>query len=81
MKADRNPTSRSPVNDQREDLAIQQILAGLMHHPSSTTRTQGYAMVQGAYGLWGALAFAQWEIERYQPGKGRASLGSELSFL
>jgi len=37
--------------------------------------------VQETYGLWGILAFAQWEIERYRQADGSASVDSELSFL
>lgn len=59
----------------------QQMLANLMHQPSSKKRTHAYGVVQEAYGLWGILAFAQWEIERYQQVDGSASLDSELSFL
>ena len=81
VKADRQHRTRSSVNEQREDVAIQQMLAGLMHQPTSKKRTQAYALVQEAYGFWGILAFAQWEIARYQQADGSASLDSELSFL
>jgi len=81
VKADRQHRTRLSVNEQREDLAIQQMLAGLMHQPTSKKRTQAYALVQEAYGFWGILAFAQWEIARYQQADGSASLDSELSFL
>ncbi len=73
--------ARSISPAQREEMTIQQMLAGLMHHPSSTTRTRAYALIQDAYGMWGILAFAQWEITRYQQVDGSASLDSELSFL
>ena len=52
-----------------------------MQRPSAATRTQAYALVQEAYGLWGILGFAQWEVERYQQADASASLDSELSFL
>ena len=81
VKADRQHRTRSSVNEQREDVAIQQMLAGLMHQPTSKKRTQAYVLVQEAYGFWGILAFAQWEIARYQQADGSASLDSELSFL
>jgi hypothetical protein len=69
------------LKPQGEDVAIQQILANLMLDPTSKKLTQAYALVQEAYGLWGILAFAQWEIERYQQADASASLDSELSFL
>ncbi len=72
---------RSSMDHQREDAAVQQILARLMQDPSATKRTRAYALVQETYGLWGILAFAQWEIERYQQADGSASVDSELSFL
>jgi len=73
----------SPLSpeQQREEFAIQQMLAGLLHHTSSTTRTRAYSLVQEAYGLWGILAFAQWEVDRYQQADASASLDGELSFL
>jgi len=81
VKIDSSHRSDSSRNGQREDVAIQQMLAGLIQHPSSTTRMRAYAAVQEAYGFWGILAFAQWEIARYQQADARASLDSELSFL
>ena len=69
------------VAQQRQEVSMQQVLANLMHHPSATKRTRAYSLVQEAYGLWGILAFAQWEIERYQQTDGSASFDSELSFL
>lgn len=66
---------------QREESTFQRMLSSLTHNPSPKKRTRAYAVVQEAYGLWGVLAFAQWEIERYQQVDGSASLDSELSFL
>jgi len=66
---------------QREEVAIQQMLARLMHQTSSATRTHAYELVQAAYGLWGVLNMAQWEIQRYQQTDASASVDSELSFL
>ncbi len=80
-KADIEGIPRFTVEQQRQEASVQQILAGLMQRPSAATRTQAYALVQEAYGLWGILAFAQWEVERYQQTDGSASLDSELSFL
>lgn len=72
---------RSSIDHQRKEVVVQQILANLMHNPSAMKRTQAYVLVQEAYGLWGILAFAQWEVERYQQADGSASVDSELSFL
>ncbi len=74
VKAEHQPISRY-------EMAVQQMLAGLMHQPSQAKRTKAYAVVQEAYGLWGILAFAQWEIVRYGQKDASASLDSELSFL
>ncbi len=81
VQAGSQQMGRSLIGGQREESMFQQILASLMHDPSPKKRTRAYAVVQEAYGLWGILAFAQWEIERYQQVDGSASLDSELSFL
>ena len=81
VKVDGQEIVGSSIGGQREKVVLQQTLASLMHDPSATKRTRAYAVVQEAYGLWGILAFAQWEIERYQQVDGSASLDSELSFL
>ncbi len=73
--------ARSLSGGQREVSTFQRMLSSLTHDPSPKKRTRAYAVVQEAYGLWGILAFAQWEIERYQQVDGSASLDSELSFL
>jgi len=69
------------IEQQREEVAVQQMLGRLMQQPSSATRTNAYELVQAAFGLWGVLSLSQWEIERYQQADGSASLDSELSFL
>jgi len=66
---------------QREKVAVQQMLGRLMQQPSSATRTHAYELVQTAFGLWGVLSLSQWEMERYRQVDGSASLDSELSFL
>ncbi len=81
VKVDSKQMSGSLIGGQPEESVVQQMLASLMHDPSPKKRTRAYAVVQDAYGLWGILAFAQWEIERYQHLDGSASLDSELSFL
>ena len=68
-------------NSQHERERIHQVLMGLMYQPSDPKRTQAYALVQEAFGMWGILAFAQWEIARYEQAEGSASLDSELSLL
>ncbi len=80
-RSDSKPISGSSNSAQREEFMVQQMLSSLMHDPSPKKRTRAYAVVQEAYGLWGILAFARWEIERYQQVDGSASLDSELSFL
>ncbi len=81
VQVGRKQMARSLTSGQRDESMVQQILASLMQDPSPPKRTRAYAVVQEAYGLWGILAFAQWEIERYQQVDGSASLDSELSFL
>ncbi|MDH5562346.1 MAG: TIGR03790 family protein [Nitrospirota bacterium] len=81
VKAEVKGISGVSAEQQREEVAVQQILARLMHQPSAATRTHAYELVQAAYGLWGVLNMAQWEIERYQQTDASASLDSELSFL
>ncbi len=81
VQVGRKQTVRSLSGGQRKESMFQQMLASLMHDPSPKKRTRAYAVVQEAYGLWGILAFAQWEIGRYQQVDGSASLDSELSFL
>lgn len=73
--------SRLSVNDQHEEGRIHQVLMSLMYQPSEAKRTQAYAIVQEAFGMWGILAFAQWEVARYEQAEGSASLDSELSLL
>ncbi len=81
VKAESKQMPGASIGAQREEFKVQQMLASLMHDPSPKKRTRAYAVVQEAYGLWGILAFAQWEVERYQQVDGSASLDSELSFL
>ncbi len=73
--------SRVSVIDQRKGGRISAVLMSLMHQPSEAKRTQAYALVQEAFGMWGILAFAQWEVARYEQAEGSASLDSELSLL
>jgi uncharacterized protein (TIGR03790 family) len=72
---------RLSIEQQEENVAVQQMLARLMHQPSSATRPHAYELVQSAFGLWGVLSLSQWEVERYQQADASASLDSELSFL
>jgi len=81
VKAEVKGVSGVSVDHQRDEVAVQQMLARLMHQPSAATRTHAYELVQAAYGLWGVLNMAQWEIERYQQTDAIASVDSELSFL
>ena len=81
FQADVEGISRASGDQQREEVTVQQMLARLMHQPSTATRTHAYELVQAAFGLWGVLNIAQWEIERYQQIDASASVDSELSFL
>ncbi len=81
MKAAIKRIPRLSDKSLREEVAVQQLLAKLMHQPTASMRTQAYRLVQEAFGLWGVLSFAQWEIERYRHADGSASVDSELSFL
>ncbi len=69
------------VDTRGEKNAVQQLLIRLMQAPFSKTRTQAYSLVQPAFGVWGILVFADWEIERYRQAGAEASVDSELSFL
>ncbi len=81
VKAFSREMSGSSVDSKGEEVVAQQRIARLMQQPSFKTRTKAYGLVQPAFGLWGILALAHWEIERYGQADGSASVDSELSFL
>ena len=71
----------SGIRPSAEFMRVYRAIQSLMHQPTSVSRSNAYAVVQEYFGLFGVLAFADWEILQYGYSEGVASVDSELSFL
>ena len=75
------PEEAKAARSAAEKNKIVQVVRSLMHQPTSSKRSNAYALVQEYFGLFGVLALADWEIQQYRYVDGLASVDSELSFL